>query len=981
MKNTISFKLTKRICFFLLILSFSTQAQQPIDYVGLVNPMIGTGGHGHTYPGVCLPFGMVQLSPDTRLEGWDGCSAYHYSDSIIYGFSHTHLSGTGCPDYGDILLMPARGKISLKNYDYSAAFSHKNEKAKIGGYGVALSNGIQVELTATPRCGYHKYMFPAKAESQVVLNLAHRDEVIDSYIILENDSTISGLRRSKAWAEDQYVYFYMVFSKPFHKAQRLEKEGLQSLPMGQKIGSKQLISLFSFGNIGEIFVKVGISAVSEEGAKKNLLFEISGRSFQQVRDAAQNSWRSALSKIEIEGGTQEQQSIFYTALYHCMLTPNLYSDVDGSFRGRDLKIHKAVGFDYYTVFSLWDTYRAEHPLFSIIEPERTVDFIQTMLSQYETGGILPVWELAANETNCMIGYHSVSVITDAYIKGIRNFDAQKALEAMKKSADADKRGLLPYRQFGYIPYDIESESVSKTLEYAYDDWCIAQFAKTIGKKSDYENYIQRAQYYKNVFDPGTGFFRAKANGKWFAPFLPNEVNFNYTEANAWQYSLSVPQDIQGLTSLLGGPSKLEKKLDELFSTASETSGRNQADITGMIGQYAHGNEPSHHMAYLYNYANVPWRTQSMIRKILTEEYHAEPDGLCGNEDCGQMSAWYVMSAMGLYAVTPGSPIYNLSTPLFDKITLHLENGKQFVVSAPNASKNQYISSVILNSKSWNSPFITHEQIANGGKLEFQLSVLPDKNWGLGNDISNPSAIHDHLINIVPYLSSGEKVFTDSTLIAFGSVGANNRVYYTTYPNVPDTNASLYQKPFYIYNSTSLQYVAYNSSTGYSKLGTSTFNKIPAGRKIKLLSKYANQYSAGGDEALIDNIVGANDFRTGAWQGYEGVDLNAVVDLGKTTEVHSVSLGCLQEMGSWIFMPESVLISFSDDNVNFKQIAEIKNDISKQSSETQIKSFGVSSLQLKTRYIKVVAKNSGPCPAWHPGAGNKSWIFADEICIK
>ncbi|MEI8203295.1 MAG: GH92 family glycosyl hydrolase [Bacteroidota bacterium] len=956
-------------------------AQQKTDYSTMVNPFIGTGGHGHTYPGVILPFGMVQLSPDTRLEGWDGCSAYHYSDSVIYGFSHTHLSGTGCSDYGDILLMPSSGKVALKNYGYAAAFNHKDEKAYAGYYGVKFANDIQVELTATARCGLHKYIFPKSSNNHVVLNLVHRDEVLESYIVFENDSTISGLRRSKAWADDQYVYFTLNFSKPISKAQMLRNDSLIDIPRNQKVSDKNIITAFSFQNIKEVYVRVAISGVSVEGAKKNLKAEISDWNFAGILAKAKNEWNKELGKIEVEASTKDQQEVFYTAMYHSMSAPNLYSDVDGSFRGRDLKIHKTDGWDCYTVFSLWDTYRAEHPLFTIIEPKRTLDFIKTFLSQYETGGILPVWELSGNETNCMIGYHSVPVIVDAYIKGIKNFDVNKMLEAMKSGANSDKRGLLPYRKYGYIPYDIESESVSKTLEYSYDDWCIAQFAKSIGKMEDYKEFMKRGQFYKNVFDPSTGFFRAKANGKWFAPFDPKEVNFNYTEANAYQYSMAVPQDISGFIKLLGGIKNFETKLDTLFLTDSKTSGRDQSDISGMVGQYAHGNEPSHHMAYLYNYAGTPWKTQAMVKRIMNEQYFQKPDGLCGNEDCGQMSAWYVISAMGIYSVTPGTNVYNISSPLFDKITLHLENGKEVVISAPDASKKTYIQSLKVNDTNWNSPFITHEQLINGGKLEFQMADQPNKMWGLGNEITQPSTITDNFITINPYVSSGEKVYADSCLISLSSLDNSSAIYYTLDDKKPDMNSIQYKKPFYISSTTNMNYIAYNPTTGYSKMGSSVFTKIKKGMKIKLLTKYAPQYSGGGDEALIDNIKGANDFRTGTWQGYEGINLEAVIDLGKSSSVHLVGIGCLQDIGAWIFMPSKVTVLVSDDNVNFKEVAVVMNDIPQKSKEAITKLFEANKLNLTTRYIKIIAQNMGNCPDWHPGAGGKSWIFADEITIK
>jgi len=517
-----------KLILFLIIVTASVHLYaQIIDYTEYVNPFIGTGGHGHTYPGAAVPFGMVQLSPDTRLTGWDGCSAYHYSDSIIYGFSHTHLSGTGCSDYGDILLMPFVGTINLKNTECASSFNHKTETASPGYYSVFLDKyQVKVELTATKRAGFHKYTFSENKNAGIIIDLQHRDEVIDSYIEVVNNNEIKGMRRSKAWAADQYVYFVVKFSKPFDSYGIALNDSIKNYI--KKGEGKNVKAYFTFKTKKNevVYAKIGISAVSTDGAYKNLDTEISEWNFEQIKSNAKAEWNKELSKIEVDGGSKEQTTVFYTSLYHAMLNPNIYSDVDGQFRGTDLKIHQAKGFDYYTVFSLWDTYRAEHPLFTIIDQKRTSDFINTFINQYSYGGILPVWELSGNETNCMIGYHAISVIADAFIKGITGFDALKALEAMKYSAELDKYGLACYKKNGFITSDIESESVSRTLEYAYDDWCIAQMALKLGKMNDYLTYIQRAQYYKNLYDSTTGFMRAKFNGAWYNPFEPVEVNSN-----------------------------------------------------------------------------------------------------------------------------------------------------------------------------------------------------------------------------------------------------------------------------------------------------------------------------------------------------------------------------------------------------------------------------------------------------------------------
>ncbi len=957
------------------------KAQSP-RYTDYVNPFIGTGGHGHTYPGASVPFGMVQLSPDTRLTGWDGCSAYHYSDSIIYGFSHTHLSGTGCSDYGDILLMPYTGNVNLINTNYASTFNHKNETASPGYYRVQLDKyNVNVELTATKRVGFHKYTFSENNNAGIIIDLQHRDDVIESYIEVVSNSEIKGMRRSKAWAEDQYVYFYIKFSKPI-ASYSIALDDIVKPNTKEGIG-KNVKAYFNFKieKNEAVYAKVGISGVSTDGAYNNLQSEIPDWNFEKVKSNATIEWNKELGKIQVEGGSKEQTTNFYTALYHAMLNPNLYMDVDGQYRGADLKIHQANGYDNYTVFSLWDTYRAEHPLFTIIDQKRTCDFINTFINQYVYGGILPVWELSGNETYCMIGYHSVPVIVDAYIKGIVGFDALKAFEAMKHSAELDHLGLDAYKKFGFIPSEWEAESVSKTLEYAYDDWCIAQMALKLGKKEDYLNYIKRAQYYKNLFDNTTGFMRAKFNGGWYSPFVPTEVNFNYTEANAWQYSFYVPQDITGFFDLMGGKLKLENKLDELFSTSNKVSGREQADITGLIGQYAHGNEPSHHMAYLFSYINKPWKTQQIVRKIMDEMYKPTIDGLCGNEDCGQMSAWYVMSAMGLYSVCPGNEEYAIGTPLFKKVTINLENGKKFIIKADNVlDKNIYIQSATMNGKKYNNCFILHSDIMNGGEIVFTMGETPDKNWGT-NDADVPvTSISENKIVPVPYFVTNGKTFFTSKKIEINKITTDTRIFYTLDGTEPDSTKSLYVNPIEINETSTLKAISYQKGFGKSYIVTAQFIKIPEGRSVKLISLYDNQYTAGGAEGLIDYIRGGKNFRLGAWQGYNGKDFEAVIDLGKVQNIHKISTGFLQDIVSWIWMPSIIEYAISDDGVNFIMISTIKNDVSDNDYNSLIKDFDAN-VNVKGRYIRVKAKNYGKIPTWHLGAGNPSWIFVDEIIVE
>jgi len=673
-----------KLIFCLILCNFGFLSFAQRDYTTLVNPFIGTGGHGHTYPGASMPFGMMQLSPDTRGADWDGSSGYHYSDSVIYGFSHTHLSGTGIPDYCDVLFMPFIGDVKWDSKDYRSTFSHKNEKASPGYYEVLLdNNNIKAQLTTSIRSGMHQYTFPQTAKAgSILIDLKWRDEVLESWIEKVSDYELRGLRRSRSWAQNQYLYFYIKFERPIKEFLVFNdgKEVNDSKAEGKNLKVAVQFDL-SAGKI--IRAKVGISGVNAEGAKLNLDSEIKDWNFDKLRGNAKASWNKELSKINIKGGTKDQQTVFYTALYHTFLVPNIYQDVDGQFRGTDLKVHRSSNTTNYSVFSLWDTYRAYHPLMSIINQKRTSDWISTFLMEYKYGGMLPVWELSGNETFCMIGYHSVPVIVDAYQKGIRGFDAGMMLQAMRSYAESNRFGLNFYRENGYLSNDKEHESASKTLEYAYDDWCIAQFAKWTGNDSVYNKYLLRSQNYKNLFDPSSLHIRGKVQGFWFSPFDATEVNNFFTEGNSWHYSFTAQQDIDGLIKLYGGREKFAGKLEELFTTKASLTGREQADVTGLIGQYAQGNEPSHHMAYLFDYAGMPWRTQELVHKICTEFYTNSPDGLIGNEDCGQMSAWYVLSAMGFYEVTPGSGVYALGTPQFDEVDIHLENGKTLSIKARN----------------------------------------------------------------------------------------------------------------------------------------------------------------------------------------------------------------------------------------------------------------------------------------------------------
>ena len=966
------------LCISLLIFSCQektnvSSAKKDKNLISYVNPFIGTGGHGHTYPGATMPFGMMQLSPDTRLDGWDGCSGYHYSDNYIYGFSHTHLSGTGVSDYGDILLMPTNEVVFNNGADgkkgYKAHFSHGNEIAEPGYYKVHLdSTEIDVELTVSKRSGIHKYEFSEDSKQIVILDLEHRDEVLDSKVNVYSNTEIGGHRHSKAWATDQYLFYNMVFSRPFKNM-----TFLNDVNEGNKV---KAAFEFDASEDTTLEILVGISPVDEEGARKNRQEELEEKSFDDIKTEVQNTWEKQLEKIVIESNNDDYKTNFYTSMYHVSIAPNLYKDVDGRYRGMDLKIHETQDYDYYTVFSLWDTYRAAHPLYTIIEQDRTNDFINTFLAKYDEGGIMPIWDLSACYTGCMIGYHAVPVIVDAYLKGLRGYDVDKAFEAMKHSANQDKLGLESYKSLGYIPVEFESESVSKTLEYAYDDWTIAQMAKDLGKDNDYKIFSERAQYYKNIFDPESQFMRGRFRNTWFAPFDPYEVNFNYTEANSWQYSFYVPQDISGFINLLGGKDKLEENLDELFTAEAETSGRNQADITGLIGQYAHGNEPSHHMTYLYNFVNKPHKTQERVHQILTELYKNAPDGISGNEDCGQMSAWYILSSMGFYSVTPASNQYIIGTPLFPKATINLENDKQFTIVAHDISdSNKYIESATLNGKPLNRTFIYHNDVVNGGILEFQMKSTPSS-WGTKEGQEPKTEITDHLIIPAPFIAKGDIAFKGETEVVLENVDKSATIFY----KLGEADYKTYETPFTISEPTSLSVYSEKEKIKSAIIETQ-FYKIDTNISIKLETEYANQYNAGGNDALIDGIVGARDFRTGTWQGYFDEDLIATIDLGKVKPIYNVKVSFLKDQRSWIFLPRNMEVYTSVDGENFSKNINWNFTEPHNTDEVEIETVHVSKLG-EARYIKIIAKKLGQLPKWHLGYehNGRSWLFVDEITI-
>ena len=744
----------------LLSLNSCTDSLKMKEYADYVNPFIGTGGHGHTFPGAVVPHGMIQPSPDTRIDGWDACSGYYYADTTINGFSHTHLSGTGCADFGDVLLMPTVGEQKYQplgsksqKMAYASAFSHENETAEPGYYSVFLDTyGIKAELTATKRAALHRYTFPESKDAGFILDLDYsiqgqRNKDMEIEVI--SDTEIRGHKMTTYWAFDQYINFYAKFSKPFKYTMVTDSV---SLDEGGKLMPRCKILLhFNTEKDEQILVKVGVSAVDMEGAQKNVEAELPEWNFDKIRKEARQAWNNYLSKIDVTTSNTEDKVIFYTSLYHTAISPNLFTDVDGRYLGMDLKIHQGDTLKpIYTVFSLWDTFRALHPLMTIIDPDLNNDFINSLIKKHQEGGIFPMWDLASNYTGTMIGYHAASIIADAYVKGYRDFDLQEAYKACVRAAEYDTTGikcpplvlphLMPMAKYykntlGYIPCDRENESVAKALEYAYDDWCISVLAEAVG---DYENkskYARFSEAYEFYFDPSTRFMRGlDSKGEWRTPFSPrssNHRNEDYCEGTAWQWTWFVPHDIEGLVKLMGGEDAFVDKLDSLFTAESQLEGEIvSADISGLIGQYAHGNEPSHHIIHMYNYVNRPWKTQELVDSVFHSQYANSIDGLSGNEDCGQMSAWYILNSMGFYQVCPGKPIYSIGRPLFDKASINLPDGKQFTIITKNNSRtNKYIASVTLNGQPLNTPFFTHDDIITGGIMEITMTDKQTQ-WGV-----------------------------------------------------------------------------------------------------------------------------------------------------------------------------------------------------------------------------------------------------------
>jgi len=734
------------LLFSMILFSCSTKEENKNQLTQFVDPFIGTGFHGHVFLGANVPFGAVQLGPTNITQGWDWCSGYHYSDSTIIGFSHTHLSGTGIGDLGDITFMPAvgnvviaKGKAGDQESGYYSLFSHDEEKAVPGYYSVRLKRyDVKAELTATERVGFHQYTFPSSTDAKMIIDLETGigwDSPVESYIKKVDDTTVIGFRHSTGWAKDQRIFFTAVFSKKINDFLVYDstslREGTQA-GLGKKMKG---VALFNTDKDELVKVKVGISPVSIENAGKNIEAEIPLWNFDEIVKKADAAWNKELSKILIKSNDTSRLRTFYTAMYHTMIAPSVFNDHNGDYRGTDKMIFKNANFTNLTTFSLWDTYRAAHPLFTIFQTERVNDMINSMLAIYKEQGKLPVWHLMGNETNTMPGNSAIHVIADAYLKGFRGFDTTLAWEAVKATAMLDERGLSYVKKYGFIPADSMVESAAMGLEYAIADWGIAQMAKKMGKQEDFEYFSKRAKNYLKYFDPQIKFMRGRvAEEKWrspYSPFIAKHMNDDFCEGNAWQYTWLVPHDVEGLMESLGGEEYFIQKLDSLFVAKGDMGKEASADITGLIGQYAHGNEPSHHITYLYAFAGQPWKTADKVRYILDNLYSDKIDGLCGNEDVGQMSAWYILSALGFYQVNPANGLFVFGSPVIDEARFTVNDGKTFTITVKNnSSQNKYIQNITLNDETYIKSYILYKDLMAGGKMIIEMGPEPSKTWGV-----------------------------------------------------------------------------------------------------------------------------------------------------------------------------------------------------------------------------------------------------------
>ncbi len=975
--------LTKIILFILAILliacqSIETKPQK--DLTKYVNTLIGTKpwtktiqlagpelAEGHTFPGVCPPFAMTEWTAQTCT----GDIPYWYKEgdkSVIQGFRATHYpSGAVMADYASFTIMPITGRLNTSPELRQSHFNHDTEIALPQYYSVFLDDyKIKTELTATSRSGFFQFTFPHSDESYIILDF-FKDA--GAFEVNNQKNEISGysLNRGQGSPDNFKGYFVVQFEKNFYS---FDKKNDSAMP------NTDICSWVKFktSNDETVRVKIGTSFISVDQARDNLNREIPNWDFNKTINKTKDEWNVELNKILVETENQKDKTIFYTALYHALLLPRDFSEYGRYFSPYDGKIHKGVAF---TDYSLWDTFRSEHPLLLLLVPDKVNAMITSLLNSYDEAGWIPKWP-NPGYSNVMMGSHADAVIADAYIKGVRNYDIEKAYKAMIKNSNkkgtgkyAGRVGIVEYNNLGFVPGDQYGECVARTLEFAYGDYCIAQFAKALGKNNDYEKYIAKSKYYINVLDPETKLIRGKnSDGSWqSANNRMISVWAGQTQKSLdiykWNHTFLVPHDVTGLIKFFGSQNNFVDKLDTFFTS----------------GYYYVGDEFSMHAPYLYNYGGTPWKTQNLIRDILSFNFDVGPDGLCGNEDCGQMSAWYIFGALGFFPVCPANDSYALTSPIFDKVLFTLPNGKHLNIIAENNSKsNKYIQSVYLNGDELKISSIQHKDIMNGGELKFILGNKPNRNWSSTESESPVLAVKDVKYLPVPYIKKGEKTFNKSTKIELSSYSKDTKLFYTLDKSVPNENSQKYSEPIIITENTTLRFRSYKKGHKPSSIISADFFKVPQGRTISINTKYSEKYNGGGDFGLIDCRRGKNFFFSDKWQGYEVVDCDAVVQYEKFKKINKVSVGCLQDINNWIFFPKAIEIYTSMDGKNYKHEKTIQYAIDKpQTSEILTKDFSAT-LDTEAKYLKIIVRNSGSCPEWHDYKGNKAWIFIDEIVI-
>lgn len=950
------------------------ETNSPLNYV---NIFIGTSGTGHTHPSSSLPFGMIQLGPDTKYNGWEACSGYTYTDTEIYGFSHTHLSGTGVEDLCDVLVTPQIGAIkwTAKYKDpngYAHSFKKENETASPGYYSVKLDNGIKADFTVTERAGIHRYSFPKTNEQKsILLDLTHRDQLLDFTLNADENGHISGNRLSKSWVSNQNLFFDLDFSTP-PKEIVFNKE-------------KNKVAFIFESNVENIEIRVGLSYTDLEGAQKNKKEELKNLTFNQVRNLATQKWEKEFETVMTSSSDTTALINFYTGLYHAYLCPNILSDVDGRYRFREQIFQLPAQKKQYSTFSLWDTFRSTHPWYVVFQKERTIDFIESFNRIFENRGDLPVWDLAGEETNCMIGFHSVSVIADAYVKGITSIPVEELIKAVTSASNLAKFSRDKFNENNYLDYTIEHESVSKSLEYAYDSYCIYQFlnkAKQNGFSVDnrlLDEYLKRSLFFINHYNPSNQFMQARNGGVWDKNFNPNAVMFHYTEGNSWQYSLFAPHAIGVLKQLMGGEDALEKWLDNLFTADSNLAGIHQVDITGLIGQYAHGNEPSHHVAYLYNYTKSPHKGNQIIHKIVKEFYLNNPDGLIGNEDCGQMSSWLNWTNLGLFPICPGNTIYEFGLPQFDTTRFLFDSHWITVSREQQSSESIYIQDVLVDNKSWGKRFITHEDLAKYSTIHFILGDEPSKMYSEKEQAPTLNSIGNYIP--LPFIKKGEAHFEKETTIELGTVYSEKFIIQYQSNNSKWMN---YTVPFHLSKSATLKIRNKDKNEDrFSEEVTNYFKKKDGSVTITLETPPSKTYSANLEESLLDGQFGGSEYRNGHWLGWNNPTVTGTIVFTKPKTINELSFNFLIDLSPWIFPIKNIQLEFELKNGE-KIIRTLENPIYSIELPHDSKSRNViphvESLK-NVKKVKFVFENYGLLPDWHPGAGSKTWIFLDEITIK